>query len=314
MTTRPVTGTYADPAGTPLTGRVVFQLVTLASDGEKVYGTNAVAALLDQNGHIAVELVTTDTLDVNGICYRVTEHLNGQPITRYYIELPAAPDALDLADADRGTETPRLYYPGGPRGIQGEQGEQGEQGLPGAPGFVPQKYANGYWYRPTMTGTTTPISRPVGTLSLNALFYLPEAKTLAEVAVEVQTLASNSSVRLGVYSWEDPAAPTLVSDLGTVSGTTTGIKTLTPGIVLQPGVYSIGTAYQGSNACTLQGNQCCLIAPVLLPDRAPALSQPSTLIFHATGVTGSLPSNPTYSNPSSWNACASYRVKFAAPA
>lgn len=116
MTTRPVTGTYADPAGTPLTGRVVFQLVTLASDGEKVYGTNAVAALLDQNGHIAVELVTTDTLDVNGICYRVTEHLNGQPITRYYIELPAAPDALDLADADRGTEAPRLYWPPGGAG------------------------------------------------------------------------------------------------------------------------------------------------------------------------------------------------------
>lgn len=123
MTTRPVTGTYSDPAGTPLTGRVVFQLVTLASDGETIYGTNAVAALLDQNGHIAVDLVPTDTLDVNGICYRVTEHLNGQPITRYYIELPAAPDALDLADADRGTDAPRLYWPPGGAGAYATETE-----------------------------------------------------------------------------------------------------------------------------------------------------------------------------------------------
>jgi hypothetical protein len=84
----------------------------------------------------------------------------------------------------------------------------------------------------------------VGTnITANRLYAYPyvvaEDVTFASVSVEVHTLQSGN-IRLGIYNILDGLPTTLIQDFGTVSTSTTGIKTISSiNLTLAAGIYAV---------------------------------------------------------------------------
>jgi hypothetical protein len=78
--------------------------------------------------------------------------------------------------------------------------------------------------------------------------YIDRPCTLASLNVEVTTLESGSVCRLGLYAisgWTNTTvtSTSLIVDGGTVSGTTTGVKTVSPATsIVTPGWYALAAA------------------------------------------------------------------------
>ncbi len=109
---------------------------------------------------------------------------------------------------------------------------------------------SGAWYDPYgVSGTsTTEIA-----WALNGVLCMPisvnKKVTLAGIAINVVTAGTSSNVaRFALYSGDLPT--TLITDYGTVSTTTNGVKTWSPSTVISPGVLywlayvnQVGTAH-----------------------------------------------------------------------
>lgn len=80
------------------------------------------------------------------------------------------------------------------------------------------------------------------TLGANTLYAIPllvaRNMTVDRIALQVSTLADPSNIRLGIYNNGTNLYPgTLLLDAGTVSGATTGVKTITISQALTKGIY-----------------------------------------------------------------------------
>lgn len=84
-----------------------------------------------------------------------------------------------------------------------------------------------------------------------APMWFPEAKQVTGIVVECSTLESGATIRLGLYAMDSALYPTTrLADYGTVSGTTTGVKTATGSTTVGPGWIAIGIAH--SNHSTVR--------------------------------------------------------------
>lgn len=89
------------------------------------------------------------------------------------------------------------------------------------------------------------------TLTAERLVYLPmlvhTAITIDQLVLEVETLDAGSSIRMGIYKADVNWQPTdLVKDYGTVSGASTGVKTITYEQALAPGRYLLAIISDGT--------------------------------------------------------------------
>lgn len=104
-----------------------------------------------------------------------------------------------------------------------------------------------YYFGIGYSGTASPT-----TPSANVLYARPfvcaDAETFTRVGIEVSTLGSGSSVRLGLYNWVDGVPTTLITDFGTVSTATTGIKEITISQALAQGVYGLAVVSSATPA------------------------------------------------------------------
>ena len=113
--TRVVTARYQRPDGSPCAGAVSFTPnapVQLPGD-DIVVPQAPLKATLDADGAFSVTLVCTDDEATNpdGWAYTVTEAIEGAPIRRYAIAVPAGEGPLDLADvAPLTTPPPQAAY------------------------------------------------------------------------------------------------------------------------------------------------------------------------------------------------------------
>jgi hypothetical protein len=93
-----VTGTYLNQ-GVPMTGALTFTLTaTMANNGVTAVPTPVVATL-DATGKFAVVLYANDdTATVpQGVCYGVTEQIDGAQPWDYFITVPSATSPVDIA-------------------------------------------------------------------------------------------------------------------------------------------------------------------------------------------------------------------------
>jgi len=113
----------------------------------------------------------------------------------------------------------------------------------GGPGGPPAAYTAGIYYGPEQAGDTTQ-ALTLDTLYLIRVDVLRQV-TVDRLAAEVTTNVGATNARIGIYpegsTPDSPAGATLLSDGGTFSVATTGVKEVTLGasIVLQPGRYFI---------------------------------------------------------------------------
>lgn len=94
---------------------------------------------------------------------------------------------------------------------------------------------------PQFVGSIHPGSA-TNTIVVNTLYAAPfvvaRNMTISGISIEVTTLASGASARLGIYSDNDSLYPgSLVKDCGTVSVASTGIKTISVTQALTKGIY-----------------------------------------------------------------------------
>ncbi len=84
-----------------------------------------------------------------------------------------------------------------------------------------------------------------------APIWVPNTVTATSLKIEVTTIGSTGSViRLGIYNDNLGQPGTLLVDAGTVSGTTTGVKSATISQVLTPGLYWLSGCQQGAPVTT----------------------------------------------------------------
>ena len=88
------------------------------------------------------------------------------------------------------------------------------------------------------------------TLVANTLYAVPflaeRTTTYTTIALEVSTLASSKSVRLGIYTDGGGVPNALILDAGTVSTTTTGAKTISISQVLSANWYWLAAVSDGT--------------------------------------------------------------------
>lgn len=151
------------------------------------------------------------------------------------------------------------------------------------------------WTRTCGIGTTA------ATLATNTFYgsvVLPGRDcTIDQVACNVVVAGASSTLRMGLYSLTYAADGTtsvsLLADAGTVSSTTTGVKTVTLGAAQavkmgQPVLF--GVVFQGTTSPQIH---------FVRDGRAISASTAATgagnfgLAYQATGVTGALPSTPS---------------------
>jgi len=118
-------------------------------------------------------------------------------------------------------------------------------------------------FTPQLAGGATNIIVTANTLYAAPL-WVPNLSYLTMIAINVGALVAASNARLGIYKDSAGYPGALVSDIGTVSTATTGLKKLVPAaaIKLVPGVYWPAVVF--SHGPTVDGvSQTSNILPVL---------------------------------------------------
>lgn len=148
-----------------------------------------------------------------------------------------------------------------------------------------RRLVSGQW-RVALGGVSTTSTHAIGVERAN-LIQLPAGTVLQNIAINVATLGAGSVVRLGVRADSAGMPAALLSDLGTVDTSTTGVKTLAIAFTVPPTsrLWLTATAQVGS-------------APVLTARQTAGSDldwTDSTIIttvpaaIFQTGVTGALP-------------------------
>lgn len=109
-----VSGSYEDADGNPAVGTVTFRLSThlLDSSSKRIVPKKKITVALDASGSFSKELVATSGADIEpaeGVFYTVTERIDGAPLNRYHIALPASDPIVDLAAAAPIDATPVVW-------------------------------------------------------------------------------------------------------------------------------------------------------------------------------------------------------------
>lgn len=110
-------------------------------------------------------------------------------------------------------------------------------------GDVP--HVSGRFYDSRMHSTLTTLTTAANTLYA-VPFYVPRTVTYTSITIEVTTLASGKSIRMGIYTDSSGVPNTLVLDAGTISTTTTGAKTITISQSLSAGWYWLAGVGDGT--------------------------------------------------------------------
>lgn len=134
-------------------------------------------------------------------------------------------------------------------------------------------------------------------------FWVPKAKTLDRIGIEVTTVAGSSVVRLGIYNDDgDGMAGTVLLDAGTIdssSGTT--FKEINISQALSPGLYWLASCSQGG-APTLRASsgQAGAGASIGIGSEAASNLASNVMVGYRgnTGVAGAL---PAFSSPAALN-------------
>lgn len=93
------------------------------------------------------------------------------------------------------------------------------------------------WYTAPNTGTALTTGAPTANTLRAIPLIVPDTMTFDAIAINVTTLLSGNA-RLGIYADNGNLYPgSLVLDAGTVSTTTTGVKSITINQTLNPGLY-----------------------------------------------------------------------------
>lgn len=154
-----VSGRYIRPDGSPLTGTVTFEPpARLTFPDADTISAGAATVALDTEGAFTLELIATDVpgMQPEGWTYTVTERMSKAPERTYYIALPSATPAVDLADIAPADPAHGDYVlitgPAGKDGMDGADGADGSKiysgtGAPPAETGVPGDY-----YVDTTTG------------------------------------------------------------------------------------------------------------------------------------------------------------------
>jgi hypothetical protein len=128
-------------------------------------------------------------------------------------------------------------------------------------------------------------------------FYIPESVTVDRVAINVSTLGTGVA-RLGLYNHDSATGrpSTLISDWGTVSVTTTGVKEITISNTLTKGWYWFAMTWQtDSTTAWFYSTGQPLATPYIThmsTSSSATLTTARSLIFrYGTSVTGALVSN-----------------------
>ncbi|MEU3729996.1 hypothetical protein AB0E81_11385 [Streptomyces sp. NPDC033538] len=145
-----VTGRYIRPDGTPLTGTVSFTPpARLTFPDADTISAGAATVALDGNGGFTVSLIATDVpgMQPEGWTYTVTEKMSKAPERTYYIALPSATPAVDLADIAPADPAHGDYVL-----ITGPAGKDGSQIYSGTGAPAEDLGVNGDFYVDTTTG------------------------------------------------------------------------------------------------------------------------------------------------------------------
>lgn len=146
----------------------------------------------------------------------------------------------------------------------------------------------GLWYSPNGITSLTTQAAASGVLR-ESQHVIPARTHIVGIGAEVTTLGAGV-LRFAIYRDNGSGKPsTLVLDCGTVSGSTTGFKSITIDLWLPRGLYHAAMMSEGASITTRAGNV------HMPPARLPMLSTTSTSVatgYQASGVsTGSAP-NP----------------------
>lgn len=150
----------------------------------------------------------------------------------------------------------------------------------GLPGSV---FTTGYSYGP-QTGTPSSSAATAGQLHAYPLIINRASQAFDRIGINVNTGATGSTVRLGIYADSGGLPGALLVDAGTVDTATAGDKVLTIAQTLSRGRYWVAAVAQGG-------------APTLgtVTGVSPYVGKPTvsgsghTAAYHVTGVTGALP-------------------------
>lgn len=119
-------------------------------------------------------------------------------------------------------------------------------------------------------------------------FLVATAITLDQLVVEVTTAVAATTVRLGIYSANTDLQPVaLIVDAGTIDSSTTGVKTASVNVTLQPGLYLFCSNSNGAPSLRTQRSG-------RLIGMLPALgTAPYAGAIQGTQTYGAFPSTPT---------------------
>ena len=109
-----------------------------------------------------------------------------------------------------------------------------------------------------ISGFTPVTISPSATLLIATPFTLGNTAKIDQISIEVSTLVAGSTCRMGIYSdngTDYPAFLVVGSDVGTVSGASTGVKTntFTPPITLHAGLYWLSSQCSTPTTILLRG-------------------------------------------------------------
>lgn len=99
ITTRTITHTFSNADGTAASGKVVFDLSAMITNGAQTIVPTDVTGTLDASGNLSVSLAANDDTGTvpTGTTWRVTLHILGYQPQTYIVTIPSAgTGTLDL--------------------------------------------------------------------------------------------------------------------------------------------------------------------------------------------------------------------------
>jgi hypothetical protein len=161
-------------------------------------------------------------------------------------------------------------------------------------------------------GASVPINWPIGTYKMPGIIYVnanptihqlklapiivPKRIMIDEIAIEVVAAVAASFFRAGLYADNGDGYPgAILHDSGQFDTSTTGVKTSSTNLVLNPGTYWVGGATQGAAA---------QLRTIAYPEHmigVDGLNANNYDCYQEGGVTGALPGSFTTSKVLSSN-------------
>lgn len=226
-----IRGKYVDRHGEPVTGIVRFMPAVsgLSTSANIIVPVTAEAVDLDSTGSFSLTLQATDdpAYVPTGWTYSVSETIDGGPVRKYNILVPAAAvgSGIDLADispvAPSGGNYVLIAGPTGPTGPTGAAGATGATGATGPAGAAGAA-GNNWWGTQEVTAGETIMPRHLMTTSATfttqslRLGYFTAQKTESINTVGLTTAgiaagATPTLIRFGIYSIDGSGNGTLVA-------------------------------------------------------------------------------------------------------